>query len=210
MIRVNDKKECCGCNACVQSCPKKCIVMARDEEGFLYPEVDYSQCVECGLCEKACPILNAEKKQDMVLKCYVAYAKDESIRLQSSSGGVFTLLAEAILQKQGIVFGASLDENMQVKHISIDNVADLSLLRGSKYVQSDIGNTYIEVKKNLENGRQVLFSGTACQIAGLKQYLRKDFENLYTIDILCHGVPSPKVWDLYLQWQKEEMQKAEI
>lgn len=193
------KKDCCGCNACQQICPKSAISMTEDNEGFLYPVIDYKKCVSCGLCEKVCPIKETNSKTDEIIKCYVAYAKDEEVRVNSSSGGMFTLLAEEILKRGGIVVGATFDEKWRVHHICIDSVIDLQKLRGSKYTQSRLNNTYKEVKEFLEKGKEVLFTGTECQISGLKKYLSKEYENLFTVDVLCHGVPSPKVWDKYIK-----------
>lgn len=204
MIKILDKSNCCGCSACVQICHEKCIKMKQDIEGFEYPFIDIAKCVNCGLCEKICPVQNSKNEDNKILKAYAAYAKKEDIRLQSSSGGMFTLLSEEILNRNGVIFGAAFDEKFLVHHIAIDNKEDLSKLRGSKYLQSRIENTYFEAKQFLNVGRFVLYVGTACQIAGLKEYLRKDYEKLYTIDVLCHGVPSPKVWKMYLGYQEKQ------
>lgn len=209
MIKISDKSNCCGCSACVQICPKKCIKIIQDIEGFEYPSIDIAKCINCGLCEEICPVQNSKNEGNKILKAYVAYSKEEDIRLQSSSGGMFTLLAEEILNRNGVIFGAAFDEEFLVHHMSIDNKEDLSNLRGSKYLQSRIENTYFEAKQFLNAGRFVLYVGTACQIAGLKEYLRKNYEKLYTIDVLCHGVPSPKVWETYLRYQ-EKQHKASV
>lgn len=204
MISVNNKKECCGCLGCVQICPKQCIDMKNDSEGFAYPSVDKKICIDCGLCEQVCPILNAEKTGNMVENTYVGYAGDDNIREQSSSGGVFSLLAEEVLNAGGIVFGAAFDKDFNVHHIAIDNIKALKQLRGSKYVQSCTENTYKLCKKALIDGKQVLYSGTACQISGLKLFLKKEYDNLITVDVLCHGVPSTKLWEKYLHEQREK------
>lgn len=209
MIKISDKSNCCGCSACVQICPKKCIKMKQDIEGFEYPSIDIAKCINCGLCEEICPVQNSKNEGNKILKAYVAYAKKEDIRLQSSSGGMFTLLSEEILNRNGVIFGAAFDEKFLVHHMAIDNKEDLSNLRGSKYLQSRIENTYFEAKQFLNDGRFVLYVGTACQIAGLKEYLRENYEKLYTIDVLCHGVPSPKVWETYLRYQ-EKQHKASV
>ena len=198
MIDIKEKKDCCGCSACVQKCPKQCISLKEDCEGFLYPEVDKSICIDCGLCEKVCPVLYQELSQKP-LNVYAAINKNETIRLQSSSGGIFSLLAEKIINEGGVVFGARFDKNWEVMHDYSETIEGLSAFRGSKYVQSRIGNTYIAARKFLEEGRWVLFSGTSCQIAGLKRYLRKEYNKLLTVDVICHGVSSPLVWREYLK-----------
>lgn len=213
MIDINEKSKCCGCSACVESCPVKCITLKDDDEGFLYPSVDFEKCISCGKCERVCPIQNCKSvesaKEIQLEKGYVAYSNDEQTRLKSSSGGIFSLLSENILKKDGIVVGAEFDENFSVHHIAIDSVDDLNRLRGSKYVQSRMKNIFANVKEFLENGKMVLFSGTSCQISGLKKYLGKEYDNLYTVDVLCHGVPSPKVWEQYLM-EKEKEYKSKV
>ena len=201
MIEIPTKQDCCGCGACSQICPRQCIEMKKDEEGFCYPRVDKEVCVNCGLCEKTCPILNAKRDgsgKSVRQNTYVAYHLDEKIRLESSSGGVFTALAEDVIQQGGIVFGAAFDHEYLVHHIGVENLSDLEKLRGSKYLQSRTEDTFREAKAALDQGRRVLYSGTGCQIAGLKAYLKQDYANLLTVDILCHGVPSPALWTLYL------------
>ena len=197
MINITDKKKCCGCSACVEVCPKHCIKFKEDEQGFRYPVVEQKDCINCGLCEKVCPFLNQNKPQKP-LKVYSGINPNEKIRLRSSSGGVFTMIAEAIINKGGIVFGARFNNNWEVIHDYTDNRDGLKAFRGSKYVQSEIGDCYKQVKTFLEKDKIVLFSGTGCQIAGLKKFLRKDFDNLYTVEVVCHGVPSPLVWEEYL------------
>ena len=201
MISISHKKDCCGCGACVQKCPKQCISMRADPEGFLYPEVDTAVCVHCGLCEQACPILQAQTYPQPE-KAYAAFARDEQLRKQSSSGGVFSLLAGEILHRNGVVFGAAFDGDFRVHHIAVSTEEALEKLRGSKYTQSRIGNAYVEAQSFLKKGKPVLFTGTACQIAGLHTFLGRDYVNLYTADVLCHGVPSPKLWERYLKEQE--------
>ena len=203
MINLKYKKECCGCNACVQICPRNCINMAEDVEGFLYPQVEESICVSCGLCERVCPMSN--EKNGKFLISYAAYANNDELRMKSSSGAIFPLCAEEVLNQQGVVFGAVFDENFEVHHIAIDNHKDLLKLQGSKYMQSRIENTYKEAETYLKLGRTVLYSGVGCQIAGLKNFLGKEYDNLYTIDVLCHGVPSSKVWRKYWLELKENL-----
>lgn len=197
MIKVTDKSKCSGCHACYSICPKNAIVMQEDEKGFKYPKIDKEKCINCGLCEKICPIINNRKIKNSP-KAYAVINKNEGIRLKSSSGGIFYLLANYILDQKGIIFGAAFDENMMVKHISINKKEDISKLMTSKYLQSIIGDTYKECKKYLEEDKKVLFTGTPCQVEGLLAYLKKDYKNLYTQDIICHGVPSPKIWKIYL------------
>lgn len=204
MIEIKDKKDCCGCHACATVCAKQCITMQADEQGFLYPIVDKEACTDCGLCEKVCPVLNQSEPRKP-LKVYAAKNKNEEIRRQSSSGGIFTLLAEKVIGEGGIVLGARFDEEWNVIHSWADTIEGIAAFRGSKYVQSTIGNTYREAKDFLRQGRKVLFSGTPCQIAGLKKYLRKEYDNLLTVDVVCHGVPSPLVWRTYLDETRKQL-----
>lgn len=198
MINISDKENCCGCSACVQKCPKQCITLKEDNEGFLYPLVDKDKCIDCGLCEKVCPVLHQNESRKP-LKVYAAINKNEEIRRQSSSGGVFTLLAEKIINEGGVVFGARFDDSWEVMHDYTDTIEGLAAFRGSKYVQSRIEDNFQKAENFLKEGRKVLFSGTPCQIAGLKSYLRKDYGNLLAVDFICHGVPSPGVWRRYLK-----------
>lgn len=200
MISIFEKSQCSGCGACAQVCPKKCIEMCSDFEGFLYPKVDDSLCIKCNICDNICPIKDqVVKREAKDPACFVAYNKNDKVREQSSSGGIFYSLACQILLNDGVVFGAAFDDDHYlVHHVPIDKIEDLKKLQGSKYVQSRIENTYIETKKFLLSGKNVLFTGTPCQISGLKKYLKKDYDNLFLVDILCHGVPSPKLWYKYL------------
>lgn len=198
MITIINKKDCCGCAACVQKCPKQCISLKEDSEGFLYPTVDANTCIDCGLCEKVCPIIN-EGISHTPLKVYAAINKDENIRMQSSSGGIFTLLAENIINEDGVVFGARFDEDWQVRLDYTETIEGIAAFRGSKYVQARTEDTYRQAETFLKAGRKVLFTGTPCQIAGLKKFLKKEYNNLLAVDFVCHGVPSPKVWSRYLE-----------
>ena len=202
MIDIKNKSKCCGCGACYNACPANAITMKEDEYGFKYPKIDSARCTNCGLCERVCPILKTTIQSKEVLKAYAAYMKNEEIRKQSSSGGIFTLLAEYIIKQNGVVFGAQFDESYKVIHSDVDNIHDLGKFRGSKYVQSDILESYKKVKKLLDENRKVLFTGTPCQIEGLKSFLKREYENLYTQDIICHGVPSPLVWEKYKEFRK--------
>lgn len=197
MIHIVDKHKCCGCEACVQACPKECISLKADAEGFLYPTANASQCVECGLCERVCPVTNQSKAQQP-LQTYAATNNNDAIRQDSSSGGIFTLLAEITIAEGGVVFGARFNDNWDVEHAYAESIDELAAFRGSKYLQSHIGNTYRQAQRFLNDERKVLFVGTPCQIAGLKHFLRKDYPNLLTVDIICHGAPSPLVWKKYL------------
>lgn len=200
MINIKNKQDCCGCSACAQRCPKQCITMAEDEEGFLYPKVDISKCIDCYLCEKVCPVINKAEGHEPH-KVLSAINSNEEVRMQSSSGGIFTILAEAIIKKGGLVFGARFDDSWNVVHDYTETIKGLTAFRGSKYVQSQIGELYKQAKGFLDGGRNVLFSGTPCQIAGLKLFLRKNYDNLLTVECVCHGVPSPGLWQQYLKEQ---------
>ncbi|MEE1302273.1 MAG: Coenzyme F420 hydrogenase/dehydrogenase, beta subunit C-terminal domain [Bacteroidales bacterium] len=204
MINIKNKQDCCGCSACVQCCPKQCIKLYEDEEGFLYPKVDNSICIDCGLCERVCPVLNQAEERKPI-EVFAAKNPNEEIRKESSSGGIFTLLAEQTIDAGGVVFGVKWNEHFEAVHAYTETKDGLADFRGSKYVQSQVGDTFKLTEQFLRQGRQVLYSGTPCQIAALKLYLRKDYENLLAIDIICHGAPSPGVFRWYLA---EELQKA--
>lgn len=205
MIEINNRKNCSGCGACASSCPIHCIEMSEDAEGFIYPKVDAARCVDCRVCEKVCPIINPTVNDKGMPDTYYAVNKNDKIRMRSSSGGVFSALAEHILANGGTVFGAVFKEDFSgVCHTRADNVEKLSKMRGSKYIQSSIGNSYLDAKTMLDSGKTVLFTGTPCQVAGLKAYLGKEYENLFTQDFICHGVPSPKVWRNYADLQRKK------
>jgi len=197
MIVLKQKKDCCGCSACVQKCPQHCITMKNDVEGFLYPEIYTNNCINCDVCVKVCPVINIGNERTPI-GIYAAKNNCENIRLESSSGGIFTLIAEKVIEEGGVVFGAKFDENWRVKHDYCENKDGLKVFRGSKYVQSYIGISYKQVHSFLESGRKVLFSGTPCQISGLNLFLKKEYVNLLTVEVICHGVPSPEVWKRYL------------
>ncbi len=196
MIQLVKKEECCGCKACEQICPQNCIIMENDKEGFWYPQIDFSKCIKCNLCEIACPVNNLRINDRT--RCYVMQSKEQNRLYNSSSGGIFSTISELVFAKEGVIFGAGFDEKWSVKHKKAISIAELQILQKSKYVQSDINNTYKEVKELLEEGIQVMYTGTPCQINGLSSFLRKDYENLILIDIICHGVPSPGLWNYYL------------
>lgn len=197
MINILDKHNCCGCGACMQKCPQNCISLTEDDEGFLYPVVEPRGCIDCGLCEKVCPVINQSSSRQP-LQAYAAINPDEAIRKQSSSGGIFTSIAESVINKGGVVFGAQFNNKWEVVHTYTETLQGLQAYRGSKYVQSRIAESYTQTEFFLKQGRVVLFSGTSCQIAGLNHYLRKEYDNLITVDVVCHGVPSPKLWREYL------------
>lgn len=200
MIEIIDKKYCSGCTACESICPKECIQMKSDEEGFLYPVVDAEKCVQCGACNKVCPIQNPIKEKEIEQKAYLVQHKDEQIRLESSAGGAFTAIATIVIEKGGVVFGAAYDDDFQVHHTYVERVEDLSKFRNSKYVQSNLGESFKQVKKFLKDGRWVCFSGTPCQIEGLSKYIGPH-NKLLLVDVVCHGVPSPLIWNRYLEYQ---------
>lgn len=196
------KEICSGCSACANICPVNAISMKPDSEGFEYPEIDFNICVSCGKCRNICPVANKYKDTEQIPKVYAAVNNNEEARLNSSSGGLFTALAEKVIEDGGVVFGAGFGEHLKVVHKMCGDKNGLSELRGSKYVQSEIGNTYREAKEQLEAGKKVLFVGTPCQIGGLLAYLGKEYENLITVDFICHGVPSPKVWEKYVEFRE--------
>lgn len=202
MINIQHKQDCCGCLSCVQRCPKQCISIYEDEEGFLYPKVDNSICIDCGLCEQVCPVLNQAEERKPI-EVYAAKNPNEEIRKESSSGGIFTLLAEQTIDAGGVVFGVKWNEHFEAVHAYTETKEGLVDFRGSKYVQSQTGDTFKQAEEFLKQGRQVLYSGTPCQIVALKLYLKKEYDNLLTIDIICHGTPSPGVFRWYLS---EELQ----
>lgn len=207
MIIIADKKTCCGCSACINACSKNAITMLPDAEGFLYPQVDKNLCVNCDLCEKICPILNTTPEiKNEEQKGYLLQIKDNSIREESTSGGSFTAIASWIIERQGVVFGAAFDyTDYKVKHCSVETLDELSKFRNSKYVQSDIRNTYLEVKKFLQQGKIVAYSGAPCQIEGLLHYLRKSYDKLVLIDFVCYGIPSPGIFADYLKYKQQEI-----
>lgn len=198
-INITSKEDCCGCTACANSCPKGAIVMKEDSEGFLYPSIDKEKCVNCGICKKVCPILNKTKNKKVDQKGYIFQYNDNEIRKESTSGGFFTAIAEHVINSNGSVYGVSLNEHFVAKHERITSVEDLWKFRNSKYVQSDPNITFEQVKEDLNNKLLVLYSGTACEIEGLKRYLRTDYENLITVDVICRSVPSPLLWKKYVE-----------
>lgn len=206
MLEIKEKKECTGCSACFNICPTKAISMQEDEEGFVYPKIDETKCIKCGLCEKTCPCVSEVKNINLDKPTVLAsWSLDSENKLQSSSGGCFYEFAKYIIAQGGVVFGAGFDNELNVIHKLVDNIKDLAELKGSKYVQSKIGDCYVQAKKCLEEEKLVLFVGTPCQVAGLKSCLKnKQYDNLYTADLICHGVPSGKVYRKYLKEQEQK------
>ncbi len=202
MEKICDFSTCTGCRACEQSCPKKAITFREDIKGFLYPVINQELCIDCGVCKKNC-VVHEQHKWDEKGEVYACWNRNRKMRRESTSGGVFRLLGEKMLKQGGVVYGAAFDQNFVVRHKRIDNIKELPVLLGSKYVQSDLGSVYLDVKKDLEDGKGVLFSGVPCQVAGLKNYLKKEYDNLLCVDILCHGVPSPLVFRDYLQYMQK-------
>lgn len=191
-------EQCTGCGACAQVCPRGCIQMVSNGNGFLYPEIDQDTCVECGICGKRCPIQNRETGKS-IKKAYAACHMMDVVRRYSSSGGVFTAIAETVIDVGGVVFGVRLNEHMKAVHDCAETKEQLRAFRGSKYVQSDLNDSFQKVRDFLDEGRLVLFTGTPCQIAGLLTSLPRKYDNLVCQDIICHGVPAPIAWRCYLE-----------
>ena len=205
MIHIEDKKECCGCWACYNACPKHCIGMKEDEEGFRYPVVDASLCIDCGLCEKVCPVIHADKADTPhAQQGFLAQHKNEDIRKESTSGGAFTAIASWIIRQGGIVYGAGYRKGtFIVEHQGVETEKDLSVFRNSKYVQSNVMNTFKEALGHLKAGRWVCFSGTPCQIEGFRSFLRgREYEKLVCVDLVCRGIPSPRILTRYIEAQQ--------
>ncbi|HAF85225.1 MAG TPA: hypothetical protein DCG32_02410 [Sphaerochaeta sp.] len=206
-------EHCFGCTACEHICPVSCICMVQDTKGFLYPQVDEEQCIDCGLCLQACPYvsdsnLNSDLFPDTIV--YAAKHPDDATRMQSASGGAFTAISDYILEHQGVVYGAGYDAGLTACHMRASSTGQRDHLRGSKYVQSNLGDTYKTVEQDLQNSLRVLFTGTPCQVAGLRNYLQKDYENLLLVDLICHGVPSQKVFKDYLSQMEQQEGSAVI
>jgi len=209
MIDNLDMKRCTGCFACVQKCPKKCIQIIKDEEGFYVPNIRKEDCVGCNLCEVVCPQMNPVTLHKCE-KAYAAKMKDVNVLKTSTSGGVFATAAINILERGGVVFGVEMTAEGIVQTTFIESRNELYRLQGSKYVQSYIGDSYIKAQDFLRQGRKVLFSGTPCQIAGLRSYLGKEYDNLFTIDLICHGVPSQELFSAYRKWLEKKNRKKII
>ena len=204
MPELAKKDLCCGCAACFNACPKNAIEMKADETGFLYPVIDKGLCIACKKCETVCPALNPLERKDSEPHAYVGKHNNTQIREESTSGGIFTAIAEFVINQDGVVFGAAMDNNFVVYHKYVQSVEELAAFRNSKYVQSEIRNTYQQCKDFLKEGKRVCYSGTPCQIQGLLKYLGKEYDNLVTVDIVCHSVPSPLIFQKYMALQKKK------
>lgn len=204
-IQTHNPSDCCGCRACEQVCAHKALRFEEDKEGFLYPALDASLCVDCGLCGKVCPMMQPEKVQHEEGTAYVAQNLKQEDLKTSSSGGGFVAIAKFVLAQQGVVYGAAYQDGPVVAHERVDNISGLERLKGSKYVQSDTRNVYTQIKKDLRDGRWVYFTGTPCQVAGLRLFLRKEYENLITSDLICHGTPSPRIFQNTVEHIEKKM-----
>ncbi|MBQ3806262.1 MAG: Coenzyme F420 hydrogenase/dehydrogenase, beta subunit C-terminal domain [Prevotella sp.] len=202
MPKLVNWEQCCGCGACANKCLKQAISMLPNHEGFLHPVVDAEKCVECGACEKACPGLHPAYNENALKEAFVLQHKNDAVRYQSTSGGAFTAIAEEVIRRGGVVFGAVMTEDLRVVHGCVETMEDLARFRNSKYVQSEIGDCYSHVKHLLNEGRWVCFSGTPCQINGLIKFLGRDYERLVTVDVVCKSVPSPLIFKKYVEYKK--------
>lgn len=208
LIEINNKADCCGCTACAGICPVNCIVMYEDNEGFCYPNLKLEDCVNCGACEKVCPILNVKKEEPFEQEGYIVQNRDQKVLRESTAGGAFTAIEKYVLNEKGVIFGVELSDNLKAQHIYIESEDELYRFRNSKYVQSVLspgGDTHRQVKTFLEKGRYVCFSGTPCQVEGLKNYLKKDYSNLLTVDVVCRAVPSPMIFRKYVEYQEKKL-----
>lgn len=209
MIQIKNEKDCCGCAACASVCPKQCIQMEQGTLGHLFPRVNTEYCVECGICENVCP-MQMELPEAVEQRAYAAHTKDEIIRLNSSSGGMFATLAGYLLQQGFVVYGAAFNDDLKLQCTLAKNEQELKPLMKSKYLQSDIGSKYPEIKAKLEQGQKVLLVSTPCQIAALKRYLKKEYSNLITVDFFCHGVPSQSFFEECLAYDEEIKYKGKV
>lgn len=210
MIQIKDKSDCCGCSACVSICNHNAINFKSDEEGFLYPHINKTKCIDCGLCNIVCPVLSRKadpltSSTTTTLNYYAIRHKDKNVLETSSSGGAFSLLADWILSRNGVVCGVEYSSTGKVQHAFVEKREDICKLRGSKYVQSDISGIYNKIKTILKQDRYVLFSGTPCQVDGLKKFLRKDYEKMLTVDLVCHSIPSPLIFKEYLELASKKL-----
>ncbi|MCD7771212.1 MAG: Coenzyme F420 hydrogenase/dehydrogenase, beta subunit C-terminal domain [Oscillospiraceae bacterium] len=209
MELFTDKEKCCGCQACVVRCPKSAISMVDDNEGFLYPRIKTAMCVDCGICKNVCMFQNIasiESVKNKFIRCFAVKHKDKATRMASRSGGIFTAISDLILGAGGVLYGAVLSQSLEVIHVRAESKLERNRMRGSKYVQSRTDSSiYMQIKKDVENGRTVLFSGTSCQVAAVKGLFREIPDNLLLMDIVCHGVPSPRVYRDYIEWWEKRV-----
>lgn len=207
MVLFENKKDCCGCGACANICPKVAISMKEDEYGFIYPYIDEDKCIECGACTKVCDLKRSVPKRKLEKKCYFAVRKNSEELMKSTSGGVFSVIAEYVLKQNGVVVGCTAEhteEGFKVFHKVVKDINELKQIQGSKYVQSNAQVCFAEVKNCLQQGTKVLFCGTPCQVAGLRGYLRKEYDNLYTIDLICHGTPNVKFLNSFITFLEKK------
>lgn len=210
MPELASRLECTGCTACASACPNQCINMTENQEGFLYPEIDSSKCIECSLCVRSCPICSQLPIPVQETIAYAAYTKSSELRKESSSGGIFSELALAVMEQGGVVFGVAYSEQFEVNHICVESADELYRLRGAKYTQSSLEGIFSKVKSYLKQKRRVLFSGTPCQVAGLKAFLKTEDALLLCVDFVCHGVPSPAVWQSYVKYRSKVDNNGEM
>lgn len=209
-VLVKNKALCCGCMACANACPKNAISAQTDEKGFLYPQVDCTLCVECGLCEKVCDFTAKKQAVYAPQKAYSLVHQNPGVVKHSTSGGAFTALSDWILEQKGLIVGAAMDEGFTVYHHTAETAAQRDAMRGSLYVQSDVRDSYRAVRNRLKDHRPVLFVGTPCQAAGLRSFLGKDYENLYVVEFLCHGVPNNEFFRSHIAWLESAYGKKAI
>ncbi len=209
-VTINDTSKCCGCLACVNACPKDALSTKRDNYGFIYPQLDASLCVDCGLCDKVCDFQLKQQAVYAPQKAYSLVHKDAKVVKNSTSGGAFTALSDWILEQKGIVVGAAMDDTFTVYHHVAETAAQRDAMRGSLYVQSDIRDSYRIIRDSLKEGRFVLFVGTPCQAAGLRSFLDKDYDNLYVVEFLCHGVPNNDFLKFHISWLESEYRKKAV
>lgn len=207
-ILFNTNESCCGCTACYSICPVNAISMCEDEEGFLYPVISAEKCLSCKKCVSVCAFKKKTTFEKEIISLYAVKHYSEEVRRKSRSGGVFTALSDEILNCNGLVYGCVMKDQYTAVHIRAENNSDRNKMRGSKYIQSNLGDCFMTVKEDLIEGRTVLFSGTSCQIDGLKSFLGKEYENLICVDIVCHAVPSKKIWTSFVEWQEKKYGKC--
>lgn len=209
MIKITEKEHCCGCSACQAVCPKNCITLKADEEGFLYPSVNTTNCIKCQACLRVCPMIHPTEEKPVTQHGWLIQNRDEAVRMDSSSGGAFSAIASSILEKGGVVFGAAYADSFRVVHRYAETLEEIAGFRNSKYIQTDPGNCFREVKNFLDSDRWVCFSGTPCQSEGLVRYLGHPYSKLLIVDVVCHGTASPLIWEKYLECQKIQEQQID-